>query len=67
MNIQIIQNTLTALKFKGGEVRDGPISPIFSVTTARSMDTMNENAERSKMIRTITEPMSLKNNKAHQR
>ena len=39
-----IQSTLTTLKFIGGEERDGPISPIFNVTTARSMDTMNENA-----------------------
>ena len=33
---------------RGGEAKDGPISPIFNVTTARSMATMNENAERSK-------------------
>lgn len=48
MNIQITQSTFTTRKFKGGEARDGPISPIFSVTTARSMATMNENAERRK-------------------
>ena len=51
MKIQITQSsqhTLTILKFKGEEERDGPISPIFSVTTARSMSIMNENAERSK-------------------
>ena len=54
MNTQIIQTTLTTLKVRGGEERDGPISPIFSVTTARSMGTMNENAERSKPTRTIT-------------
>ena len=67
MNTQSIQNTLTTLKVRGGEARDGPISPMFSVTTARSMDTMNENAKRSKMIRIIAEPMSLKKNKARQR
>ena len=64
MNTQIIHNTLTTLKVRGGEERDGPISPIFSATTTRSMDTMNENVERSKMTRTVTrivvEPMSLK-------
>ena len=43
MNNSIIQNTLITLKVKGGEVRDGPISPIFSVTTAISMPTMNLN------------------------
>ena len=48
MNTQSIQNTLTTLKVRGGEARDGPISPMFSVTTARSMGTMNENVERSK-------------------
>ena len=48
MNIYITQNTLTTLKFIGGEARDGLISPIFNVTTARSMTTMNKNAERSK-------------------
>ena len=44
MNTWIIQNTLTTLKVRGGEARDGPISPRFSVATARSMDTMNKNA-----------------------
>ena len=34
MNTQSIQNTLTTLKVRGEEVRDGPISPVFSVTTA---------------------------------
>ena len=48
MNTQSIQNTLTTLKVRGEEAIDGPISPMFSVTTARSMGTMNENAERSK-------------------
>ena len=67
MNTWSIQNTLTTLKVRGGEARDGPISPMFSVTTARSMGTMNENAERSKMTRTIAEPMSPKKNKARQR
>ena len=67
MNTQSIQNTLTTLKVRGGEARDGPISPIFSVTTARSMDTMNENAERSKLTRTIVEPMSPRKKKARQR
>ena len=67
MNTQVIQITLTTLKVRGGEARDGPISPMFSVTTARSMGTMNENAERSKLTRTIGEPMSLKKKKAHQR
>ena len=47
-SIMNIQSTLTTLKFIGREERDGPISPIFIVTTTRSMDTMNENAERSK-------------------
>ena len=51
MNTQSIQNTLTTLKVKGQEARDGPISPMFSVTTARSMGTMNKNAERSKLTR----------------
>ena len=60
MNTQIIQNTLTTLKVRGGEARDGPISPMFSVTTARSMGTMNENVERSNHTRTVTDPMSLK-------
>ena len=54
-----------------GEARDGPISPMFSVTTARSMGTMNKNVERSKRTRTITrtiaEPMSPKKKKARQR
>ena len=53
MNIQITQSTLTTLKVRGGEARDGPISPIFNVTTARSMATMNENEERSKQTRTM--------------
>ena len=48
MNIHITQNTLTTLKFIGGEARDGPISPIFNVTTAKSMATMNENVETRK-------------------
>ena len=48
MNTQSIQNTLTPLKVRGEEARDGPISPIFSVTTTRSMGTMNENEEISK-------------------
>ena len=52
-------------------VRDGPISPMFSVTTARSMGTMNDNAERSKRARTITitiaELMSPKRKKARKR
>ena len=71
MNTQSIQNTLTTLKVKGEEPRDGPISPMFSVTTTRSIGTMNENAERSKQTRTITrtisEPMSPKKKKARQR
>ena len=71
MNNQSIQNTLTTLKVKGEEARDGPISPMFSVTTARSMGTMNENVERSKRTRTITrttaEPMSPKKKKARKR
>ena len=71
MNTQRIQNTLTTLKFRGEEARDGPISPMFSVTTARSMGTMNESAERSKRTRTITrttaEPMFPKKKKARQR
>ena len=45
MNTRSIQNTLTTLKVRGGEARDGPISPMFSVTTARSMGTMNKNAK----------------------
>ena len=67
MNTQSIQNTLTTLKVKGEEARDGPISPMFSVTTTRSMGTMNENAERSKQTRTIAEPMYPKNKKARER
>ena len=71
MNTQSIQNTLTTLKVRGEEARDGPISPMFSVTTVRSMGTMNENAERSKQTRTITrtmaEPMSPKKKKARKR
>ena len=67
MNTQSIQNTLTTLKVRGEEARDGPISPMFSVTTTRSMGTMNENAERSKMTKTIAEPMSPKKKKARQR
>ena len=67
MNIHITQSTLTTLKFIGGEARDGPISPIFNVTTARSMATMNKNAKRSKKTRTMAEPMSLKKKKIHQR
>ena len=54
MNTQSIQNTLTTLKVRGEETRDGPISPMFNVTTARSMGTMNMNAERSKWTKTIT-------------
>ena len=68
MNTQSIQNTLTTLKVRGEETRDGKISPMFSVTTARSMGTMNVNVERSKRIRTITrtitEPMSPKKKRA---
>ena len=45
MNTQRIQNTLTTLKVRGEETRDGQISPMFSVTTAISMGTMNVNAE----------------------
>ena len=41
MNTQSIHNTLTTLKVRGEEARDGPISPMFSVPTARSMGTMN--------------------------
>ena len=71
MNTQSIQNTLTTLKAGGEEARDGPISPMFNVTTARSMGTMNKNAERSKLTKTITisivETMSRKKKKAHQR
>ena len=44
---------------------------MFTVTIARSMGTMNENAERSKQTRTITrtisEPMSPTKKKARQR
>ena len=54
MNTQSIQNTLTTLKVRGEEARDGPINPMFSVAIARSMGTMNENAKRSKQTRTIT-------------
>ena len=53
INTQRIQNSLKTLKVRGEEARDGPISPMFSITTARSMGTMNENAERSKRTRTI--------------
>ena len=71
MNTQSIQNTLTTLKVKGEEARDGQISPMFSVTIARSMGTMKVNAERSKQTKTITrtiaEPMSPKKKKARQR
>lgn len=71
MNTQRIRNTLTTLKARGEETRDGQISTMFSVTTARSMGTMNVNAERSKRTRTITrtiaEPMSPKKKKARQR
>ena len=70
MNTSSIHNTLTTLKVRGEEARDGPISPMFSVTTTRSMGTMNENAERSKLTRTKTRtiivPMSPKKMKAHQ-
>ena len=66
MNTQSIQNTLTTLKVRGEEARDGPISPMFSVTTA-SMGIMNKNAERSKWTRTIAKPMSPKKKKARQR
>ena len=66
MNTQSIQNSLTTLKVRGEEARDGPISPMFSVTTVRSMGTMNENAERSKRTRTIAQLMSPKK-KAPQR
>ena len=62
---------LTTLMVRGGEARDGTICPIFSVTTTRSMDTMNEIAERSKLTRivtrTIAKPMSLTKKKGHQR
>ena len=47
-SIMNIQSTLTTLNFIGGEARDGPISPIFNVTIAKSMATMNENVETSK-------------------
>ena len=67
MNTQSIQNTLTTLKVIGEEARDGPVSSMFSVTTARSMGTMNGNVERGKQTRTIVEPMSPKKKKAHQR
>ena len=68
MNTQRIQNTLTTLKVRGEETRDGQINPMFNVTTTRSMGTMNVNAERSKQTRTITrkiaEPMSPKKKRA---
>ena len=71
MNTQSIQNTLTTLKVKEEEARDGPVSPMFSVTTARIMGTMNENAKRSKRTKTITrttvDPMSPKKKKARHR
>ena len=71
MNNQSIQNTLTTLKVRGEETRDGQISPMFNVTIARSMGTMNVNAERSKQTRTITrtieEPMSPKKKRARPR
>ena len=43
VNIHIIKNTLTTLKVRGEEARDGPISPIVSVTTVRSMAIINGN------------------------
>ena len=67
MNTWNIHNTLTTLNVRGEETRDGPISPMFSVTIARSMGTMNVNAKRSKRTRTIAEPMSPKKKKAHHR
>ena len=67
MNIHITQRTLTTLKVRGGEARDGPISPIFSVTTVRSMVTMNENVEISMQIKKVAELMSLKKKKSLQR
>ena len=67
MNSQSIQNSLTTLKVRGEEARDGPISLMFSVTIARIMGTMNENAERNKLTRTTAEPMSPKKKKARQR
>ena len=67
MNTQRIHNTLTTLKVRGEETRDGQISPMFNVTTARSMGTMNVNAERSKRTRTIAEPMSPNKKKSRQR
>ena len=66
-NTQIIHITLTTLKVRGEEARDGPISPIFSVTNARSTVTMNKNAERSMQIKKVTELMYLKKKKALQR
>ena len=66
MNTSSIHNTLTTLKVRVEEGSNGPISQMFSVTTARSMGTMNENASRSKMARTIAEPISPKKKKAHQ-
>ena len=65
MNIQITQSTLTTLKVRRGEVRDGPIIPIISATNTRSMATMNENEERIKKTRTVEETMSLRKKKAH--
>ena len=67
MNTQSIQNTLTTRNVRGEQARDGTISPMFSVTTTRSMGTMNENAKRSKQTRTIAEPMSPNKKKARQR
>ena len=70
IHTQIIHITLTTLRVKGEKERYGPISPMFNVTTARSMGTMNVNAERSKRTRTITrtiaEPMSPKKKEARQ-
>ena len=61
MKNQSIQNTLTTLKVREEETRDGKIS----------MGTMNVNTKRSKPTRTITrttvEPMSPKKKKARQR
>ena len=71
MNTQRTQNALTTLKVRGEETRDGQISPMFNVTTARSMGTMNVNVEKSKRTRTITrtiaEPMSPKKKRARPR
>ena len=44
MSIQITQSALKTLKVREGEARDGQMSLIFNVTTARIMATMNENA-----------------------